>query len=367
MEKRVSPGRPADFVGGLRRRYVAILAGAALLIPAAAAHGATKDMFAGTPPKGLLKGVPEFATDNAFYPKRVTIHKGDRVNFQIVGFHNIYLPKKGDPVPELFALDPSTPVSDVKDAAGADFWFNGQPSVGINPGVAVPTGGKSYDGSEAVGSGLPLAGPPKPLKVKFPKQGSYTVLCSLHPGMKGKIVVKGKQAHIPSKQQDRKRIKKQARAAAKLAKKLVAGQGVPSGLTVKAGNDKKGVATIAFFPAQKTVKVGQQVTFTMSGKSTETHNVAFAPQAYADELAQNFIGPTGLDARTVYPSEPPGTPLVVGGTQHGNGYVNTGMLDDVKSTPLPKSATVSFSKPGTYQYYCIVHGAEMKGSITVTQ
>jgi plastocyanin len=347
-------------------RRIAAIAGAALLIPAAAAQGATKDMFAGTPPKGLLKGVPEFATDNAFYAKRVTIHKGDSVSFKIVGFHNIYLPKKGEPVPELFALNPGSPVADVKDAAGADFWFNGQPSVGINMAVAAPTGGKSYDGSEAVGSGLPLGGPPKPLKVKFPKKGTYTVLCSLHAGMKGTIVVKGKKAHIPTAKQDRKRISKQARAASKLAKKLVAGQGVPSGLTVKAGNDKKGVATIAFFPAKKTVKVGQQVTFTMSGKSTETHNVAFAPEAYAKELAGAFIGPAGLDARTVYPSEPFGTPLVVGGTQHGNGFVNTGMLDDIKSTPLPKSATVSFSKPGTYQYYCIVHGADMKGTITVT-
>src|SRR3954467_9740758 len=114
-------------------RRITAIAGAALLIPAAAAQGATKDMFAGTPPKGLLKGVPEFATDNAFYPKRVTIHKGDRVNFQIVGFHNISLPKKGEPVPALFALDPSNPVAGVKDAADADFWFNGQPSVGINP------------------------------------------------------------------------------------------------------------------------------------------------------------------------------------------------------------------------------------------
>jgi plastocyanin len=347
-------------------RRIAILAGAALLIPAAAAQGATKDMFAGTPPKGLLKGVPEFATDNAFYPKRVTIHKGDRVSFQIVGFHNAFLPKKGAAVPELFALDPSTPVKDVKDAAGADFWFNGQPSVGINPGVAAPTGGKSYDGSEAVGSGLPLAGPPKPMKVKFPKKGTYTVLCSLHPGMKGTVVVKGKKAHIPAKKQDRKRIKKQAKAASKLAKKLVAGQGVPSGNVIKAGNDKKGVATLAFFPAKKTVKVGQPVTFTMSSKSTETHNVAFGPEAYAAELAQAFIGPAGLDARTVYPSEPFGTQLVVNGTSHGNGFVNTGMLDDVKASPLPKSNTVTFSKPGTYQYYCIVHGADMKGTVTVT-
>jgi len=348
-------------------RRIAAIAGAALLIPAAAAQGATKDMFAGTPPKGLLKGVPAFATDNAFYAKRVTIHKGDSVSFKIVGFHNIYLPKKGDPIPGLFTVDPANPVADVKDAAGTDFWFNGQPSFGINPQAAAPVGGKTYDGSEAVGSGLPLAGPPKPLKVKFPKKGKYTVLCLLHPGMKGTVVVKGKKAHIPSKKQDRKRIKKQAKAASKLAKKLVAGQGVPSGLTVKAGNDKKGVATLAFFAAKKTLKVGQQVTFTMSNKSTESHNVAFAPEDYAKELAAAFIGPTGLDPRTVYPSQPPGTPLVVDGTVHGNGFVNTGVLDDDKATPLPKSAVVSFSKPGTYQYYCIVHGAEMKGSITVTQ
>jgi hypothetical protein len=44
-------------------RRIATIAVGALLIPAAAAQGATKDMFAGTPPKGLLKGVPEFATD----------------------------------------------------------------------------------------------------------------------------------------------------------------------------------------------------------------------------------------------------------------------------------------------------------------
>jgi plastocyanin len=366
MEKVLSPARLTGFAGGLRRRYVILVAGAALLIPAAAAQGATKDMFAGTPPKGLLKGVPEFATDNAFYPKRVTIHQGDSVSFKIVGFHNILLPAKGTTAPELFALDPSNPVAGVKDAAGADFWFNGQPSVGINPAAAAPTGGKTFDGSETVGSGLPLSGPPKPLKIKFPKKGTYTVLCSVHPGMKGKVVVKGKKAQIPTKKQDRKRIKKQAKAAIKLAKKLVAGQGVPTGPTIKAGNDKKGVATIAFFPAKKTVKVGQPVTFTMSNKSTETHNVAFAPEAYAGELAQAFIGPAGLDPRTVYPSEPFGTALVVNGTSHGNGYVNTGLLDDVKASPLPKSNAVTFTKPGTYQYYCIVHGAEMKGSVTVT-
>jgi plastocyanin len=350
----------------MKRCFLPVIAGAALLIPAAAASAATKDTFAGTPPKGALKGVPEIATDNGFYPKKTVIHKGDRVSFNIAGFHNIVLPKKGTTPPALFMLDPAHPVAGIKDAANVDFWFNGNPSVGINPAAAAPSGGKVYDGSQPVGSGLPLSGPAKPFKVRFTKKGTYTVFCSVHTGMKGTIVVKGGKSAITTKKQDRKRIKAQAKAAAKLAEKLVAGQGVPGGLNVKAGNDRKGVATLAFFPDSKTVKAGQQIKFAISKKSTESHNIAFAPEAYANELAGAFLGPAGIDPRVVYPSQPPGTPLVVDGTVHGNGFVNTGMIDDDKATPLPNSAVVSFSKPGTYDYYCIVHGAQMKGRITVT-
>jgi plastocyanin len=350
-----------------QRRFIfAAVAAAALLLPAAASQAATKNMYAGTPPKGMLKGVPPIATDNAFYPKRTTIHAGDRVSFQIVGFHNVLLAPMGIEPPDLFVVNAAAPVSGAKDAAGADMWFNGQPSMGINPQVAAPTGGKVYDGSQLIGSGLPLTGPPKPMKVKFPKKGTYTVFCSLHPGMKGTVVVKGKKARIPTAKQDAKRIKKQAKAAARLAKRLINGDGVPGGKTVKAGNDKKGVATIAFFPDSTTVEAGESVTFTMSNGSSETHNVMFGPESYAKQLAQSFLGPNGLDPFTVYPSEQPPAGLVVNGTSHGNGFVNTGMLDDVDSTPLPKSSTVTFTKPGTYEYYCIVHGAEMKGTVTVT-
>ena len=67
--------------------------------------------------------------------------------------------------------------------------------------------------------------------------------------MKGKIVVKAKKAKIPSKKQDRKRINKQTKAAAKLrqeARRRL--RACPSGPTVKAGNDKKGVAAIGVLP-----------------------------------------------------------------------------------------------------------------------
>jgi plastocyanin len=341
----------------------AIVAGA-LCLPGAA-QAATKDMFAGTPPKGLLKGVPGFAIDNAFYPKRIEVRAGDKVSFKIVGFHNVLFAPKGTTPPALFVANPAAPVSGAKDAAGADFWFNGQPSVGPNPLALAPQGGKVIDGTELVGSGLPQ-GPPKPYVVKFPKKGSYTILCSVHPGMKAKVVVKGKKAQIKTARQDAKRISKQKQAATRLAKKLVAGQGVPKGNTVLAGNDRKGVATLAFFPGTKTVKVGETVDFKLSKGTTEIHNVAFAPEDYAKALAQSFLGPTGIDPITLYPSQPPGTPLAVDGVAHGNGYVNTGILDVEAGTPNPSSAKVTFTKAGTFDYYCIVHGAEMKGQIKVT-
>ena len=349
----------------LSRYSLLAVAAGALLVPGAA-QAATKDVTAGTPPKGLLKGVPEFAIDNSFYPKRIAIRAGDKVSFKIAGFHNVLFAPKGETPPALFVPDPGTPVTGAKDAAGADFWFNGLPSILPNPSVLGPSGGTVVDGSKIVGSGIPM-GAPKPFVVKFPKQGKYTALCSIHPGMKATIVVKGKGADVASKKQIAKRVAAQKKAAEKLAKKLVAGDGVPKGNVVVAGNDRNNIATLAFFPGMKTVKTGESVEFRLSKNTTEIHNVAFAPEDYAKALAQTFLGPAGLDPGTAYPSQPFGTQLVVGdGTVHGNGYVNTGVLDPEAATPQPDKTTVTFSKAGTYAYYCIVHGAEMKGTIKVT-
>jgi plastocyanin len=357
---------PIERVGGMKTRLklVTAAAGALLLLPAAA-QAATKDVYAGTPPRGALEGVRGPALDNAFYPKRIAVHAGDHVRFNILGFHNVLFAPKGTETPALVAPNPQAPVSGATDAAGNPMWFNGQPSIGLNPQVVAPVGGKAIDGSELVGSGLPTEdGPPKPFKVRFPKKGNYTLVCSVHPGMKVTVQVKNRNARIASARQDARRIRKQANAAAKLAKRLVAGKGVPGGNTIRAGNDKAGIATIAFFPGEKTVKVGDTVTWDLSPRTTEIHNIAFAPEDYAKNLARSFIGPQGLDPMTAYPSEAPGTPLVFDATNHGNGYLNTGILDPMDE--FPDEASITFTKPGTYTYYCIVHGAEMKGTITVT-
>ena len=56
--------------------------------------------------------------------------------------------------------------------------------------------------------------------------------------------------------------------------------------------------------------------------------------------------------------------MAVNPTLHGNGFWNSGALDTVSATPLPKSASVKFDTPGTYTYYCLIHPF-MRGTITV--
>ena len=56
--------------------------------------------------------------------------------------------------------------------------------------------------------------------------------------------------------------------------------------------------------------------------------------------------------------------LPADGANHGNGFVNTGIIDGDSASPQPTSAQVTFSKAGTYNYICLIH-PDMKGSIVV--
>jgi hypothetical protein len=63
------------------QRSLVVAAGiAALLIPASAAQAATKQVTIG--PAKPLKGVPPVAFDADFYPRKITIAKGDHIRFK---------------------------------------------------------------------------------------------------------------------------------------------------------------------------------------------------------------------------------------------------------------------------------------------
>jgi plastocyanin len=352
----------------MARRLLIVLISVASLAAPSAAGAATKSVTMGPTPKQgkvLQQGLSSDA--NQFFPGRVTIHAGDSVKFLPFGFHNADFPKKGGEALPLVV--PGTATSGIVDANGDPFWFNGQPALGLNPALLKSSFGKtvSYTGRKAVNSGLPLANKPKPFKVRFPKAGSFTYFCDVHPGMKGKVKVK-KRGSIPSKKADAKAVAKQVAKDVRAARKLRAAK--PPANTVLLGNaNRAGVEYFGMLPETLTVPIGTTVTFAMSKPSFEVHTGTFGPgdaekdpNSYLGQLAASFEGEQ-FDPRATYPSEPPGTTASFTSALHGNGFWNTGLVDSNPS-PLPASGQVTFAQAGSFGFVCLIHPF-MKGTVIV--
>lgn len=362
-----------------RRSKIAIatLVVCGLAVPGAASAD-TKTVALGPPLKKAPKGVPKDGDINQFFPGAITVAAGDSVKFQTFAFHLVNFPKQGQAPPPLASLDATRPIAGANDAAGQPYWFNGTGTPVIPAIVSLGSGsGKSYDGTQELGSGFPAGdGPPKPFVVKFPKAGSYTYYCVLHPGMKGTVKVVGKGKPVPSAKADAKR------AAAQLARgiaalKAVDKQKAPAN-TVVAGPDKKAAVLFRYTPGTLATKVGTPITLTMSAGTSEDHTFTFAKDVKAAGKAaeKTFIGPLpggdpkgpptlAFDPKYAFSTEAPGQPIVVDGANHGDGLVNSGVLDGDSKTPFPQKVEVSFSKPGTYNYFCAIHPF-MTGKIKVT-
>jgi plastocyanin len=345
---------------------LAAAAAAAALLAPAAAHAATKTVYAG-PPVAKATALPEAATGNAFYPRKAVVAAGGKVAFKFGGLHNVVFAPKGRPLAPFHAPDPARPVTGVKDPAGADAWFNGQPGWFIDPAQVVPSGDKVVDGKALDTSGIFAGqGAPPDYVVAFPKAGAYRYVCTVHPGMKGTVTVLPKRSKAPSRAHDSKALSRQIAATVRSAKKLAAQ--APEGNVVRAGNDRREVAFFAFFPAVRQVKAGESVRFEMSARSTEVHNVVFGPADFVAQTAAAFISPgaqgIAYDPVSVYASDP--GELRHDGANHGNGFLGTGLLDADPRTALPSSRSVTFTRPGTYGFICTVHGPTMKGTIEVS-
>ncbi|MCA1690230.1 MAG: hypothetical protein LC720_07325, partial [Actinobacteria bacterium] len=66
-----------------------------------------------------------------------------------------------------------------------------------------------------------------------------------------------------------------------------------------------------------------------------------------------------------FPSDPPPKLPPYTGANHGNGFLTGGILDNDPKSPPPNSTTMTFAKPGTYHYECVIH-AHMDGTMVVT-
>ena len=343
---------------------VLAFATAAMVALTASAAARTQTVWAGGPTgfqNTLHKAYSAEALD--FFPRTVTVNVGDTISWQgmSIGFHSIDIPAKGGSDLPLI-LPTGAKVSGLNDFAGSPFWFNGQPVLGFNPQLGAPLGGKTYNGSSRVDSGLPT-GPPTPYKITFLKPGVYEYFCDVHYDMHGFVVVQPKGKPTPSAAQNAATVAKQTLRDFKIARALsrtkIHGSRVSLGV---AGKDN--VEVLAMLPSTLRVKTGTTVTFAMSRLTGETHTATFGPAGYLKPLANSFNGPVPSPT-ALYPSSPPGTPLTLNPTSHGNGFANTGALDEDASTPLPPGAKITFTAPGTYHFVCLIHPF-MRGTVVVT-
>jgi plastocyanin len=362
----------------MKKIVVAAIAGLALA-SSAPAGAATWQAWLGEPsqaPAGTTKG----ATLNQFLPRAIKIRAGDKIRYSTFSFHTAsYLGSASVGPP--FMPDPAgATYSGLKDAAGAPFWFNGLPKFIYNVQVFLPVGSAAVTAGSIHSTGAIAASQDGPgnATLSFPKAGTYEMFCLIHPGMRQTVVVKAKakkkkkQAKIDTKVAVKTRIARETTAGWASAA-AAAATPVPAN-TVFAGVDNGQTTLLAFLPATLTVPVGTTVNFT-DMSPTEPHNEGFGPPDWIQGFMTQtdlFPLPPGSPNQApplfIFGSDPPGS-YVYSGSNHGNGFMAPGLTDDQPGDPpngLPQTNRITFTKPGTYHYYCLLHGPDMSGDIVVT-
>ena len=342
---------------------------------------------------------PSYVAINGFFPHTLTIHAGDAVTFTSHGFHSVTFPLTGQDPPDISAFDTSHSYSGYNDAQGLPFWFNGGPILQVPNDRWQRVGGATNaaqrscgagepgtkpnieDGTQYRNSGFPLDGTsaPPPYSLCFPRTGTFTYYCIIHRGrmthgMKAQIVVVPAGTPIPTKTQDATRATAEMNAA--YATATAQDNYDPGGSTIALGHDAGDAALLRPFPFDKTVSVGTTVTFSLSSM-TEIHIAAFGPAAYRDANENKFFqfpdGTAALNPMIFLPSDPPPGPSPrppYTGTNHGNGWETTGLLNSETPDPTRPSTlgspsiNVTFTNAGNYQFECLIHPG-MEGTVHV--
>lgn len=236
----------------------------------------------------------------------------------------------------------------------------GPPLMAIPSLVARATERTTYDGTGLASSGLLYKGRTSRLtwSLTFTKPGAYHYYCLIHyPLMSGVVIVRPRE---------------QTPQFSGLLRHFgvtlpVHGHGqawlVQAGDGPEGFNDQANVtASDAFFPRRLTIHAGDTVTW-IGG----FHTVTFGPAALRDQLEQHSLmampqssGPSQLvlNPKVAFPSG--------GATYDGTGFVNSGILflRVPHGSHKPPMYSLTFTKPGTYEYDCLIH-PHMEGTITV--
>lgn len=263
-----------------------------------------------------------------FYPGSITVHAGDTVTWSNTTSipHTVSIPQAGQTPP------PGPP----------------------NP---APVGGSVFDNSAYISSGFITKG--KTYSVMFPRPGTYAYYCVVHrPEMSGTIVVLPAGAALPMSASQYA-----AAASADLATDLQAGVAsiqlfpfTPGGTHVAAGISPGLPGTK---PSQSTVMRY------LDDTNTSSNNVTVPVGTTVTWTNQSNNVPHTITFPVLGQSPPGGSPDQVppsgGSTYDGSVLTNSGVI------PPGKSYSLTFTKAGTYTYYCLFHDGPtgMIGTVTV--
>ena len=346
---------------------------------------------------------------NDFFPRSLTVHKGQTIQFVLQGFHTATLLPKGLSA----AADLRTNGIAAADANDTTANPGGQTHSQIRLPAILPTSQTcgtakkpcSFTGAAVVSSGAPLgAGAPPPFVVTINAPvGVYTLLCRIHPGMTATIRVA--PASVPATTAGAlvSSVKHQIAADVKdalFAEKqgsVVTSSTLPDGHTlwmVNAGTSSAAghVAILEFLPGTLSVQPGDLVLWS-SPATNEVHTVTFPVDLHTDQVALCEDATTGTDTPAVALHTPPQGPF--------DFACGTGPADEIEFAPgngvrtiadpttvsdsgllaswaarsafgVPSSAAlanwtigVSATAPaGTYTFVCQIH-AGMTGTLVV--
>ena len=346
---------------------------------------------------------------NNFFPRSLTVHKGQTIQFVIEGFHTATLLPKGTSA----AADELTNGIAVADAEDTTPNPGGQTHSQIRLSAVLPTSMTcgtaakpcSFTGAGVVSSGVYLgtgAPPPFVVTINAPV-GTYAFHCRVHPGMSATITVVPGSARTTTPGALVSSVKHQIASdikdayAAEKQNSAVTTTTLPDGHTlwmVNVGASSAGghVAILEFLPGTLTVAPGDLVMWS-SLATNEPHTVTFPKDLLTDMVALCEDATTATDTPATPLHMPPQGPLDFAcGTRPadeiefapGNGVrtladtttvSDSGLLaswSERAALGLPQTAAfpnwtigVSASAPaGTYTFVCQVHPG-MVGTLVV--
>jgi plastocyanin len=308
------------------------------------------------------------SVESAFLPSVIRIRANDTVVWKVGGdeLHTVSF----NPPPAAMA-----PVVPIPGGGPTDFMI--PPEAGFptrGPGAPVEKyGGASYASSGIMSKqpAAPGAPPNDTFTLTFDKPGAYKFVCLLHPYMEGVVVVEpSSDTTVPSQadidaqaKAEKAGLDAQIKAATDWSKKPQSAAG-PANATawfVNAGlnsGDPSGTV-YDFGPKSLTIKAGD----TVNWFSYEFHTVTFNPKPPPED----FIVPKPQGAGkppllTINPKIL--LPVKSSQSYDPTQYYNSGPMGE--GNPAGNVFSLTFDKPGTYEYYCAVHvQLGMKGTIIV--